>query len=493
MATTVYSGDEIVAYHNPGMSDYLVVSFTALFPERFGENYYLGKPLIERADISCVGIINPAKNFYLSAEMEHVIRIVDQVRGDRKVIVFGQSLGAYAAIKHSAALRADYVMSCSPFYSVDPDDLDLPSDRHHYILKQTMQHHGVLWRPEFKNMGLKPSDCSGRVVAFYDPFESIDSYDVALLRRNVPSIEFVTVPLASHEICNESWTPAIFSRLMAALQSDDRMVLAREMNTIRRGTAKFMLRTIRKAADRKPEMCARVFRSPRLVKNIEYKVMLADPVSMTLIYRLFARGSRALAVSHFALVAREVMQVELGDAAVDDGSVIEAVAARRLCLLMSCHGSFLAYDMNARTVRLDRNVFRRADLVPIHARLVDGAWVFFIRSESREIPVTISSADPSAAAELVAAGDNAVAVRNGDRYLGVTQTGELRLVPEVLSEQERFVPLPIGEQETVKASSINWFDQALLTQQASALPISNDIAPTRAPRTNRWRRLLGRT
>ncbi len=494
MAVKVYSGDEVAAYHNPGLSDYLLVTFSELHHERHGENHYFVKHLVEKADISCVGLINHVKGFYLSSEMENVVRIVDQVRGDRKVIVFGQSMGAYGAIKHAAALRADYVVACSPFYSMDPDELEFPSDRHRQILMHSMQHHGVVYRPEFKGMGLKTDDCHGRIVALYDPFDSVDTYDSALIRKHLPGVEFVTVPLASHEIYNPSWTPKMFSLLMEALQSSDRSAFAREMNEVRRATSQFMLRTIRKATYQKPEMCARALRSPRLALNIDYKGMLSDPINMVLAYRLFAKGSRTLGANHFALVARQVLQLDLGDAEVADGPVIEAVVARKLCLLMSYHGSFLAYDLNARSVRLDRNVFKRTDLVPVHARLTDGAWVFYIRSESREIPITMSSSDPSfTSAELVPASDNTVAVRSGSRYLSVTQAGELQVATELQSEQERFVPLPIGELETVvKAGSINWFDQVLMTQEPTPLPISNDTAATRAPRTNRWLKLFVR-
>ena len=237
----------------------------------------------------------------------------------------------------------------------------------------------------------------------------------------------------------------MFSLLMAALQSDDPGAFAREMNEIRRATSQFMLRTIRKATYQKPEMCARVFRSPRLTRNIEYKTMLADPINLVLVYRLFAKGQRQLAASHFALVAKEVMQVDLDGAVVADGPVIDAVIAHRLCLLMSHHGSFLAYDLNTRSIHLDRNVLTHPHLVPVHAKQADGAWVFFIRSESREIPVTLSAGDAGLTApELVPAGDNAVAIRSGGRYLSVNQAGLPQLVPEILGEQERFVPLPIG-------------------------------------------------
>ena len=494
VATIVYSGNEITAFHNRGDTDYLLVTFAELHHERQPEGYYFGKHLVERSDISCIALINQVKGFFLSSEMEDVARIVDQVRGDRKVIVFGQSMGAFGAIKHSAMLRADYVIACSPFYSMDPAELNLPSDRHRYVLMQSMQHHGVTYRPEFTGMGLKATDCHGRIISLYDPFDSTDTFDAGLIRTHLPTVEFVTVPLASHEIYNLSWTPKMFSLLMAAVQSDDRGAFGREMNEIRRATAQFMLRTIRRATYQKPEMCARVFRSPRLTRNVDYKIMLADPINLILVYRLFAKGQRRLAASHFALVAKEVMQIDLDGAEAPDGPVIDTVIGRKLCLLMSHHGSFLAYDPNTRSIHLERNILTHPHLVPIHAKQANGGWVFFIRSGSGEIPVALAAGDSGLTApELVPAGDNTVAIRSGGGFLSVNQTGLLQLVPEVVAEQERFVPLPIGEQQAaVKAGSINWFDQALLTQSAPTLTISNDTAATRAPRINRWVKLFAR-
>ena len=487
----IYQGKEIVGYHNIGISDYLLVTFSELHHERLGDGHYFLKQLVEKAGISCIGVINTVKGFYLSPEMTEIHRVVDTVRGDRKVIVFGQSMGGYAAIKNSASLRADYVIACSPFYSMDEDELELPSDRHRRILMHSMAHHGVVQRSEFKGMGIRASDCAGRVVTLYDPSDFVDLFDSNLLRRHLPEAEFLPVPHAGHEIYNASWSAEMFASLMRAVRSDDRTALEREVTRLRRDNVQFIIRSLRKAAYHKPDLCLAALHSKRVTENPGFRTILADPMNLLLVYRLFLKGSRAAAARHFAYIAREVLQLNPGRMEMEYGPLVETTLGRTPCLLLSFHGTFLAYNLSTRLICLERHVFNGGDVVPVFARSADGVCRFYIRSERRETLVFLDGAVPSLARpELVPAGDHAVAIRSGEAYLSVSHAARLEAVAAV-GEQERFVPLPMSEQSSVvKAGSINWFDQVMLTQPPAPPLISNQPDAIRRRRVSRWTRLF---
>ncbi len=495
----VQAGEEIVVHQNHGTSDYLLVTFCELHNEHLAHTHYFLKPIVEEANISCIGVMNTLKGFYLSSEMDEVFRLVERERRGRKVVVFGQSMGGYAAIKHSRALKADYVLACSPFFSMDPDELEFPSDRHRKILQHSMTHHNVVDRPQFKGMGITAADTQGRVVVFYDPSEFVDVYDADLLRKHLPEGEFVTVPHANHAVYNSSWRATMLSDLVRAMRSEDKQAVVREMNRIRRGNAQFMVRSLRKASQRKPLLCLKALRSRRIAGHPDYRTILNDPFNMLLVYTLFARGDRAAATTHFALVAKEVMKLRAPPVDVGDGPLLDTVLGQKRCLLMSTHGTFLGYEMASRSVRLEPQVFGRSDLFPVFARWSNGASSFYVLSNDHEIPISLNTGDAAsndvvavAAPQLVEDGANCIAIRNGDGYLSARNNG--RLHPSaVLGVQERFIPVPMPEQSNVlKAGSLNWFDQVMLTQPPPAPLIENDMSAARQRRAPRWRRLFAR-
>ena len=501
----IYAGEEIVVHQNHGTSDYLLVTFCELHNEHLAHAHYFLKPIVEEANVSCIGVMTTVKGFYLSPEMDEVFRIVERERRGREVVVFGQSMGGYAAIKHSRALRADHVLACSPFFSMDPDELEFPSDRHRKVLMHSMAHHNVVQLPQFKGMRITASDTHGRVVAFFDPSEMVDVYDADLLRKHLPDAQFVTVPHANHAVYNASWRAATLSDLVRAMRSDDREAVAREMNRIRRGNAHFMVRSLRKASQRKPLLCLRALRSPRITGHPDFKTILADPMNMMLVYTLFARGDRDAAMQHFALIAREVMHLRAPPVEVGCGSLLQTVLARHRCLLMSAHGTVLAYDMNSRQVRLEAQVFGRSDLFPVFAQWSDGASSFCVLSNGGEIQVALDIGDAAsdaapavtpavAATNPVMAEDeaNCLVLRSGDAYLSAGSNGRLQF-SAVLGDLERFVPIPMPHQSSVlKAGSLNWFDQVMLTQPPPAPLIENDMTAARQRRAPRWRRLFAK-
>ena len=495
----VHAGEEIVVHQNHGTSDYLLVTFGALHYEQVAHMQYFLQPIVEDANISCIGVMTTLKGFYLSPEMDEVFRLVERERRGRKVVVFGQSMGGYAAIKHSRALCADYVLACSPFYSMDPDELEFPSERHRKILQHSMAHHNVVDRPQFKGMRITAADAQGRVVVFYDPSDFVDVYDADLLRKYLPDAEFITVPHAGHGVHNSSWRTPMFSDLVCAARSDDHQAVVREMSRIRRGNAVFMVRSLRKASQRKPLLCLKALRSPRVAGHPDFRTILNDQFNMLLVYTLFARGDRSAAAGHFALVAKEVMQLRAPPVEIGNGPLLETVLGRKRCLLMSAHGTFLAYEMAIRSIRLEPQVFGRSDLFPVFARWSNGASSFYILSNDREIPISLNTGDaasndsvPVAAPVLVEDGANCIAIRDGDGYLSARNNG--RLHPStVLSEQERFIPIPMPDQSSVlKAGSLNWFDQVMLTQPPPAPLSENDMSAARQRRAPRWRRLFAR-
>ena len=214
-------------------------------------------------------------------------------------------------------------------------------------------------------------------------------------------------------------------------------------------------------------------------------------MNMMLVYTLFARGDRNAAMQHFALIAREVMRLRAPPVEVGRGSLLQTVLARHRCLLMSAHGTFLAYDMNSRQVRLEAQVFGRSDLFPVFAQWSDGASSFCVLSNGGEIQVAFDIGDaasdvaPTNAATSPVMGEDeadCLVLRGGDAFLSAGSNGRLQF-SAALGDLERFVPIPMPDQSSVlKAGSLNWFDQVMLTQPPPALAAAVRQGLIRSPR-----------
>ena len=489
----VYAGKQIVVHANEGATDYLLVSFNQLNSEHVASDHYFLQPQVEHQSISCIGVMTTEKGFYLSPEMREVVRIVDETRRGRPVIVFGQSMGGYAALKNSAALRADYVIASSPFYSMDPDDLDLPSERHRKILMHSLAHHGVAYRPEFKNMGITRADASGRLVVLYDPAEMIDQFDADLIGKHLPDAEFITVPHAGHVIYDPSWESVLIAELMKAILDPDRTAIRRAVNRMRRSHIVFLLRSLSKAASRKPRLCAAALRAPRLMRHPMYRALIGDPLNLRAVYLLASRGDHAAAAAHVAFMTRALHGREIAPVAQRDGLTALQTVARWPCLVLSCHGSYMVYDTTRDSVRFEPHPFGRQEVLPIAARIERGVARFVAISGTTEIVVSLTRNAEDGAGEgpdeIIEIDANQIAIRNDGRYLGTVPTGGLQILGGI-SHQQRLVVLPLPEDSPLaRPTPLNWFDQIAIAQQAPA-PQLQPVAPAR--HAQRWRKLFGK-
>ena len=488
----VFTGQQIVVHANEGASDYLLVSFNQLNSEHVASEHYFLQPQVEHQNIACIGVMTTEKGFYLSPEIDAVVRLVDEARRGRPVIVFGQSMGGYAALKHSAALRADYVIAASPFYSMDPDDLELPSERHRKILMHSLAHHGVHYLPKFAGMGIKDHDTSGRLVVLYDPAEMIDQFDADLIARHVPRTEFITIPHSGHVIYDASWDSALIAELMRAVQAPDPTQIVKAVNRMRRTHLVFVLRSLDKASIRKPRLCTAALHAPRLVRDPMYRAMIGDPLNLRAIYRLVTRGEHDTAAAHLAYMTRALFELKLGPIADRQGLTALQTLSRWPCLLLTCHGSYLVYDTQRRNIRFEPHPFRRVEILPIVAIIQDGAPRFYVIRDGVEQPVRLTEnaeggeGPADASDEIVEINAHQVAIHNAGRYLGAVPTGGLQMLPAI-THQQQLVVLPLAEDSPVaQATPISWFDRVAI---AVPPPRAEPPAARRAPR---WQKLFGK-
>ena len=158
-----------------GSSAFTLVTFSSFGVYADGASYW-GQGIAEKLDLSCIGIMSRAETWFPDASMEHCLpAILSMLRG--RVLVYGSSMGAYAAIKYSRRLEADTVIAFSPQATIS--DADLPGNPYAAFFRREL-HVGM--RVKFEDLG-------GQIYLFYDRLFRDDRAQVALL----PSSERIRV------------------------------------------------------------------------------------------------------------------------------------------------------------------------------------------------------------------------------------------------------------------------------------------------------------
>jgi tetratricopeptide (TPR) repeat protein len=170
--------------HRPSNSNITLITF-AHAGMMHKKGTYWGKSFAEKHDLNCYAFTHNLRHWY---PQKDVFELLQHIPKDRPVLVYGASMGGYAAVKFSAALNADYVLAFSPQYSINPDDLECKDKR--FIADYKSEIH--------KNMAIQKSDIKGRIMLAYDPKFSEDLYNASRIHSTGNDIFHLKLPYMNH-------------------------------------------------------------------------------------------------------------------------------------------------------------------------------------------------------------------------------------------------------------------------------------------------------
>ena len=175
---------EVFARH--GNSPFTLVTFSSFGIYADGQSYW-GQAVAEKLDLSCVGIMSKGETWFPAASMERCLpEILKRLRG--RVLVYGSSMGAYAAIKYSRRLDADTVVAFSPQATIS--DGDLPGNAY-----------AGFFRPDLHaGMKIERDDLGGMIYLFYDRLFAEDHRHASILPSS-ERIRVVPVDGLLHNTC----------------------------------------------------------------------------------------------------------------------------------------------------------------------------------------------------------------------------------------------------------------------------------------------------
>jgi tetratricopeptide (TPR) repeat protein len=170
--------------HRPSDSEITIITFDHA-GAKFREGEYWGKKFVEKFNLNCFAFTHKSRHWYPKDEVE---ALSNHITKDRPVLIYGGSMGGYAAIKFSKLLQADHVLAFSPQFSINPNDIGKNDTR--FIADFNPNLHS--------EMAIKKNDTEGRIVVVYDPGVKEDVFNVEKIEACTP-VKHIKIPFMGHD------------------------------------------------------------------------------------------------------------------------------------------------------------------------------------------------------------------------------------------------------------------------------------------------------
>ncbi len=185
----IYEDEEIKVVFCPGRSDFAVITFGDMVSLADGVRFFADTPL-KKLGFTAVGVMAKKTNWFPRANMHACAPCINRTLRDYETrVVYGGSMGGYAAIKYSRLLEASHVISLCPQWSLDSSECDgfNPGWESYYV-------------EEMKGMGIRHNDVQGQVFIFVDPFETLDMFHLRRIIDKYPLAIIIKTPMIGHKI-----------------------------------------------------------------------------------------------------------------------------------------------------------------------------------------------------------------------------------------------------------------------------------------------------
>lgn len=212
MERLIFENDIVQVIHRPGPELETLVTFSWAGFAADGKNYW-AKPVAEKLDLNCIGFVSKQPNWFPPKFM------MDAVAAARpfllgRVILYGSSMGAFAALKFNSILRADLSIALSPQCSIDP--AIVPRTRYTKFFVQK-------WH---QNLKIEPGDIAARSYVVFDPHYADDREHFENM-RDIPHIIPIHANFVNHDTVFIVGRTSSVSELFALAVRDDRRGLFR--------------------------------------------------------------------------------------------------------------------------------------------------------------------------------------------------------------------------------------------------------------------------
>ncbi|WP_025824153.1 hypothetical protein [Asaia astilbis] len=324
----IYEGESIVLHHEKGDSEFVLITFTGLNCEEVAKEYFSLKHTARKKNLTVFGFATKKPNWFLGKETDDAIETLNSlIDKQKKVIVFGLSMGGYAAIKHSKKLRASCVLSMSPKYSINPEECIIAENYRKYLTD------------DMENMSLKSGDISENTYILSDPHEKTDFYHTQLILNLSPSAKHIQTFYSDHVVYESlSGSEAMYTLIINAVNGNE-SDLRRSASTIRRHNSANIRNRFLRSYEKHPILAGIMLISPKIMhlRNVdfifEHEVKICD-----LIYKLIFLDKREIALRLYSRLVSNTFAIK------SKNGLGEINRRNDLPVVLDIHGNHLFYD-----------------------------------------------------------------------------------------------------------------------------------------------------
>lgn len=154
---TLCDTGRIAALHRPAESRDLIIAFA---PRQTGKDLW-GDRFLGRFGASLLGLTDYTASWYPAEDMRHLhAELRPLLDAHDRVILYGFSMGAYAALKYSALFGSTMTLAFAPQFSIEPEVAGEFDRRRATTFFQPHLH---------REMEIRPEDLHGLSLVFFDP------------------------------------------------------------------------------------------------------------------------------------------------------------------------------------------------------------------------------------------------------------------------------------------------------------------------------------
>jgi hypothetical protein len=240
-STIVYDDEHIRVIWQPGDSKYLMITFGDLVTNVDGTRFTADRP-ISSARLACIGFVAKGPNWYPFRAMTKALGVVaQQMAPYEERVLYGSSMGGYAAFKYSKALGATTVIALCPQWSIDRSECDGFNPGWEQFFEDQM-----------RGMGVRSDDVTGRTFIFADMAFPVDHYHAQQLVGAAPTTTVVNVPATGHNVTSTLAGTSNLISVIAGCRHHDTASLRHVVRAARRHKAFRINHILRRLIERKP-------------------------------------------------------------------------------------------------------------------------------------------------------------------------------------------------------------------------------------------------
>ena len=427
----IYEDEDIRAFLKKGSSNFLLITFSDL--TGVGKDVFFAEKPVFKNNISCIGVIAKKTNWYPSKNMIKLKKNVAPLTSAyRNIVLYGGSMGGYAAVKYSRLFCATHVIALCPQWSINPTECDGLQGRLARFYNDSMG-----------NMGITKSDVSGSVYLFSDPHDVVDDFHRKMIQKNCDS-EFIKFYSAGHTVTTIVAGSNNLSLLIESCINGQLSKLKKFVGRVKKNHPMRFQVIIERASIKHPVMISKVLINDlNQGRKFTENALASFPV---IVENLFLSGA-----SIFDFYRAFLGEVQPFHKKYMYMSILSNLPDR-LCGVTTYHGTLLAFDFldgSCKAVSFSSFIENKFKYSILKVKIKCGSLSFYVDSglgvlhlgieiNNRKISALYSSGFEESWFNIEESTDGGFYLSNCGVYLSATKSGRLVCDREKASHFERF-------------------------------------------------------